>query len=67
MHHNTLAQPPGSSMPMYYLHSFEQPFCANPLCLCQLHKGETVQVFTHLIEGKLLLEQAQPLLAERTV
>ena len=65
MHHNNLVQPSHSPIPMYYLHSFEQPFCTNPLCLCQLRKREAVQVFTFLIEGKLLLEHAQPLLAER--
>ncbi len=63
---DTIASP-SSSIPIYYFHSFEQPFCHNPLCLCQLQRRETVKLFVQLVEGKLLLEHAQPLLPERTV
>lgn len=59
--------PPTPSIPVYYVHSFEQPFCNNPLCLCQVQRREVVKLFVQLVEGKLLLEQAQSLLTERTV
>lgn len=58
---------PTPSLPMYFIHSFEQPFCTNPRCRCQSQRQEVIKLFVQLIEGKLLLEQAQPLLAERTV
>lgn len=67
MQHTDLVKPSGSPLPIYYIHSFEQPFCSNPLCLCQLHRRETVKLFVQLVEGKLLLEHAQSFAAERAV
>ena len=56
-----------SMPPVYYIHSFERPFCNNPLCLCQLRQKETVKLFVGLVEGKLELAKADTLLSERTV
>ena len=67
MQHNDLVKLSDSPIPVYYIHSFEQPFCDNPLCFCQLQRQETVKLFVQVIEGKLLLEHAQSLLAERMV
>lgn len=53
-------------VPIYFIHSFEQPFCINPLCPCQQHKPAVLLLFTQLIEGKLELEKAADL-SERTV
>ena len=49
---------PRSSIPVVYFHSFEQPFCANPLCRCQLNRQAVIKLFVQIIEGKLELEQA---------
>lgn len=61
------ATPTTPSLPVYVIHSFEQPFCPHPLCQCQAYKQEAGKLFVQIVEGKLLLEQAQGLLAGRTV
>lgn len=53
-------------IPVYYIHSFEQPFCKNQCCPCQLNRAATIKLFTHIIEGKLELEKASDL-SGRTV
>ena len=53
-------------VPIFYIHSFEQPFCTNPLCPCQQHKPAALLLFTQIIEGKLELEKAVSL-SERIV
>ena len=55
-----------SAVPIYYIHSFERPFCSNPLCQCQVHKPAVLLLFTQIIEGKLELEKASDLFG-RTV
>ena len=52
---------PVSSIPVYYIHSFEQPFCKNPLCPCQLNRPATIKLFTQIIEGRVELEKASDL------
>lgn len=46
------------SVPVYYIHSFEQPFCENQRCPCQLNRQAILRLFTQIIEGKLELEKA---------
>jgi hypothetical protein len=53
-------------VPVFYIHSFEQPFCIDPLRQCQLHKPAVLFLFTRIIERKLELEKAANL-SERTV
>jgi hypothetical protein len=55
---NQAMKQPVPSIPMYYFHSFEQPFCTNPLCQCQLNRQAVIKLFVQIIEGKLELEQA---------
>lgn len=57
------AAPATSPVPVYYFHSFGQPFCANVGCPCQAHQQEVVKLFVLLIEGRLDLEPAATLLA----
>ncbi len=52
---------PVSSIPVYYIHSFEQPFSQNPLCPCQLNRQAITKLFIQIIEGKLELEKASDL------
>ena len=61
-----LRQSPGA-IPVYYIHSFERPFCNNPLCFCQMQQRDIVKLFAQIVEGKLELEQARTLLSERSV
>ena len=56
--------PATSSVPVYFIHSFEQPFCADARCTCQTHRQEVVTLFVTIIEGRVQLEPAAALLAE---
>ena len=49
---------PCSSVPVLYIHSFEQPFCHNQCCLCQRTKQQATGLFVQIIEGKLELDYA---------
>ena len=55
------------SLPVHVIHSFEQPFCHHPRCHCQARRQEAEKLFVQIVEGKLLLTQAQSLLAVRRV
>jgi hypothetical protein len=57
---------PVPSIPIYYIHSLEQPFCTNPLCQCQSNRQAAIKLFVQIVEGKLELEKAADLI-ERTV
>lgn len=57
-----IAVPPTSSVPVYCIHSFEQPFCANVHCSCHTHEQNVARLFVTLIEGRLELEPAAALL-----
>lgn len=57
---------PVASIPVYYIHSFEQPFCKNQCCPCQVNRPATVRLFTQIIEGRVELEKASDL-SGRTV
>jgi hypothetical protein len=58
------AAPPTSCVPSYYIHSFEQPFCADARCACHTQQQEVVRLFVTIIEGRMQLEPAAALLAE---
>lgn len=53
-----MPESPLSPLPVFYIHSFEKPFCDDPSCKCQLHKKEIAQLFVRIVEGKLELEKA---------
>jgi hypothetical protein len=59
------AAPSTSPVPVYYFHSFDQPFCANVHCPCQGHRQAVGRLFVSLIEGRLDLEPVAALLTER--
>ncbi len=52
------------TIPVYLLHSFEQPFCANATCPCHAQQQEVVRLFVKIVEGFLELEQAVHFLDE---
>jgi hypothetical protein len=60
-------RPQRSIIPIYYVHSFEQPFCADANCSCQRQKQEIVKLFAKIIEGHLELEQAETLMDHKKV
>lgn len=58
---------PSTTIPVYFIHSFERPFCHNPLCPCQLQKLDITGLFIQIVEGKLELEKAENLVSGRAV
>ena len=50
------------AVPVYFIHSFEQPFCQKVTCLCHTHQQEVVRWFVSIIEGRVDLEPAAALL-----
>ena len=54
---------PIPSVPLYFIHSFEQPFCADACCTCHAQQQEVLQLFVKIIEGYVELEPATALLA----
>jgi hypothetical protein len=61
------ARPRVSIIPIYYIHSFEQPFCADTSCPCQRRKQEAVRMLVKIIEGYVELEQAATLMDNKKV
>ena len=54
-----MEESPWKPLPVFYIHSFEKPFCENPLCTCQWHRKEVHQLFVQIVEGKFELEKAK--------
>ena len=60
---DSVTPPSTSSVAVYSIHSFEQPFCADAQCPCYAQEQEGVRLFVSIIEGRFDLEPAAPLLA----
>lgn len=56
---------PQPLIPIFYIHDFPAPFCANPLCFCQRSKREAAWLFGAIEKGTFFLLNAAPLLGER--
>jgi hypothetical protein len=54
----TYTAPSFPIVPVYFIHSFEQPFCAEATCSCHALQQEVVRLFVKIVEGHLELEQA---------
>ncbi len=59
----TLAYPidtahPQHSVPMYFIHALEHPFCLLPGCWCQANKGTITLLLNALEAGVLTLSDA---------
>ena len=55
---------PAPPVPVYFIHSFEQPFCADVRCTCHAQQQEVVKLFVKIVEGHFELEQAAMLIEE---
>lgn len=53
---------PALPIPVYFIHSFEQPFCHRATCPCHTCQQEVVKLFVSIIEGQVELEPAAALL-----
>lgn len=66
----TLAYPtdtayPQTIVPIYFIHSVAQPFCANSACWCQKNKAQVSPLLQAIQTGTLLLTQAEEFTTER--
>jgi len=55
---------PTASVPAYFIHSFDQPFCADARCTCHAQRQEVLRLFVKIIEGHMELEPAATFLTE---
>ncbi len=60
-------RPQKSIIPIYYFHSFEQPYCRNPECKCHRRQQEVRRLLDNIIEGKLTLRQAADLIDDKGI
>ncbi len=58
---------PIPTVPVYFIHSFEQPFCADRTCQCYAQRQEVVRLFVKIVEGHFELEQVAHFLDDRNV
>src|SRR5437764_7064660 len=49
---------PVQTIPVYYFHSFEQPFCHDATCQCHSRQQEVKRLLTNILEGNLTLIEA---------
>jgi hypothetical protein len=56
------AAPVTSPVPVYFIHSFEQPFCRQATCPCHARQQAVVRLLVSIVEGRVELEPAAALL-----
>jgi hypothetical protein len=55
---------PNLPIPIYFIHSLEQPFCKNPRCKCQWRQREVRRLLDQIVEGEMTLREAANFLDE---
>jgi hypothetical protein len=55
---------PRSVIPIFYIHSLQQPWCKNAACACQRGKSDAARWFGNIHENTLVVAEAAPLIAE---
>ena len=53
--HETDTATPYTPVPIYYIHTLDQPFCSNALCACQRREKSRIGLLRGLIEGILIV------------
>lgn len=53
---------PRQRVPVYYIHSLERPFCANPFCRCHSQQQEIKKLLGHIVDGVMTLREAADLI-----
>jgi len=56
---------PKQSIPVYYIHSLNQPFCPNPSCKCHGQQQEVKRLLGNIVDGTMTLREAAELLDEK--
>lgn len=49
---------PNLPIPVYFIHSLEQPFCKNPFCKCHWQQREIRHLLGNIVEGEMTLKEA---------
>jgi hypothetical protein len=49
---------PRSNVPIFFVHSPEQPFCSNPLCACHQNQTHIAQLVAAIQQGEMTLKEA---------
>ena len=55
---------PVQTIPVYYFHSFEQPFCHDTACPCHSRHQEVARLLGNVLEGIVTLREAANLIDE---
>jgi len=63
--HVTDTATPRTPIPLYYFHSFEQPFCNDPTRQCHWKQQEVRRLLARTLQGELTLREAAKLVEER--
>lgn len=58
---------PKDTVPMYFIHSVENPFCPVPHCWCHTDQEKIAQLLEHIQEGTLTLREAADFADGRTI
>ena len=53
---------PTPTVSVYFIHSFEQPFCEDATCKCHAQEREVERLFVKIVEGHFELEKAVDLI-----
>src|SRR5260221_13833456 len=53
---------PQQRIPVYYFHSFDQPYCSNILCRCHSLQQEGRYLLRNIVDGILTLKEAANLI-----
>jgi hypothetical protein len=49
---------PHTPIPMYFIHSLDQPFCRDHTCKCHWQQQQVKRLLENIVEGDMTLRQA---------
>ena len=58
---------PVQTIPVYFFHSFEQPFCKDANCKCHWKQQEVSRLLGSILEGSITLREAANLIDEERI
>lgn len=65
--HSTDTAHPHDIVPIYFMHSIENPFCPDPRCWCHSDQAQIALLLDHIRQGTLTLREAAEFTDGRTV
>lgn len=58
---------PQDIVPIYFMHSMDNPFCPIPGCWCHRNQKEIAKLLEHIEQGEMTLREAADFAEGRTV